>query len=97
MPERTSIKSRILTNDIYLAAYLLCEGCDPADVMTNARRRISFVFVGSNVHELRQAYRNGTVALNIRTFRDSLARVRKLMTTKQRSEPCPKQPQPSHP
>jgi hypothetical protein len=92
MTAKTSTQSRILTNDIYLAAYLVCQGHSPAGVLQNERRRISFLFVGSKVDELRQVYRNGVVLLNMRSFRDSLFRVRKLMNRKQRSQPCPKPP-----
>lgn len=69
----------IITNDLYLAAFLHCVGCELSGVQRNDRRRVSFVFVGDRVRELREAYRTGPVHLDMRTFRDSLSHIRRLM------------------
>jgi hypothetical protein len=51
----------IITNDLYLAAFLHCVGCTLDHVERNERRRVSFVFTGERVAELREAYRTGPV------------------------------------
>jgi hypothetical protein len=71
----------IITNDLYLAAFLHCVGCELDHVERNDRRRVSFVFVGERVGELREAYRTGPVKLDMRAFRESLIHVRRLMDT----------------
>ena len=71
--------SAIVTNDLYLAAFLHCVGCTLDHVEKNERRRISFVFIGERVRELREAYRTGPVRLDLRSFRDSLSHIRRLM------------------
>ena len=76
---------RLITNDLYLAAFLLCAGCRLAKLEHNGRRRISFVLSGEHVHRLRDEYQSGIVRLNMRCFRDSLLTVRRTMDTKQRS------------
>ena len=69
----------IITNDLYLAAFLHSTGCSIARVERNDRRRMSFVFAGDRVRELREAYRLGPVKLDMRTFRESLIIIRRLM------------------
>lgn len=69
----------IITNDLYLAAFLHCVGCTLDHVERNERRRVSFVFVGERVRELREAYRTGPVRLDMRLFRESLSYIRRLM------------------
>jgi hypothetical protein len=69
----------IITNDLYLAAFLHCAGCTLDHVQPNERRRVSFVFVGERVRELREAYQNGPVKLDMRIFRESLLYIRRLM------------------
>ncbi len=71
--------SAIITNDLYLAAFLHCVGCSLDHVERNERRRMSFVFVGERVRELREAYRTGKVLLDMRSFRESLSHIRRLM------------------
>ena len=81
--------SAIITNDLYLAAFLHCVGCTLDHVQPNERRRVSFVFVGERVRELREAYRTGPVKLDMRLFRESLLYIRRLMDgglPEQRSE-----------
>jgi hypothetical protein len=68
----------IITNDLYLAAFLHSVGCTLDHVQKNERRRISFVFIGERVRELREAYRTGPVRLDMRTFKDSLTLIRRL-------------------
>lgn len=91
MIKDSSSTSRLATNDIYLAAFLLSKDYSLVKVIKNARRRISFVFTGDGIEELKAAYRNGRV----RTFRESLKQVRQLMdlNKKERTQ-CPMQNQP---
>ena len=84
------LSHRLITNDLYLAAYLLCAGCDLCRLVRNDRRRISFVFSGPDVQRLRDEYEGGVVRLNVRSFRDNLITVRRRMDHKQRSAPCPR-------
>ena len=84
--------SRVLTNDMYLAAYLLTQGCEISDTLRNDRRRVSFVVEGERAGELRQAYRRGPVFLNVRFFREKLLSLRRLMDGKQRSAQCRQSP-----
>jgi hypothetical protein len=74
-----SESATIITNDLYLAAFLHCVGCTLDHVERNERRRVSFVFVGERVRELREAYRTGPVKLDMRSFRESLSLIRRLM------------------
>jgi len=76
---------RLITNDLYLAAFLMCAGADLCGLEHNGRRRVSFVFAGENVQRLRDEYQSGTVRLNVRSFRDSLLTVRRKMDHEQRS------------
>jgi hypothetical protein len=76
---------RIITNDLYFAAFLLCQGAELCSLVHNDRRRVSFVFAGENVHHLREEYESGIVRLNVRSFRDNLVTVRRKMDTEQRS------------
>ena len=69
----------IITNDLYLAAFLHCVGCTLDHVQPNERRRKSFVFIGDRVRELRDAYQTGPVKLDMRSFRESLLYIRRLM------------------
>jgi hypothetical protein len=66
----------IITNDIFLASFLHCVGCTLDRVERNDRRRVSFVFTGERVRELREAYRTGKVSLDIKLFRDSMNMIR---------------------
>lgn len=84
MPEKYP-PHRIVTNDLYLAAYLLCTGSRLCGVVRNDRRRVSFIVAGEHVHRLRAQYRGGMVRLNMRSFRDSLITIRRRMDTEQRS------------
>ena len=76
-PEADS--TTLITNDLYLAAFLHSMGCVLDHAERNERRRLSFVFCGERVKELRQAYKTGSVKLNMRSFRDSLLQMRHLM------------------
>jgi hypothetical protein len=76
---------RLITNDLYLAAFLHCVGCSLDRVERNERRRVSFVFTGERVAELREAYRTGPVRLDMRSFRESLSLIRRLTDAEQRS------------
>jgi len=85
-----STPATLITNDLYLAAFLHCVGCVLDHVERNERRRVSFVFIGEQVRQLREAYRTGPVRLDMRSFRDSLIHLRRQMDdAQQRSEPCP--------
>lgn len=69
-------ESTILTNDLFLAAFLSSVGCPLHRIEKNERRRVSFVFVGDKCRELREAYRTGPVQVDMRTFRDTLNELR---------------------
>ena len=43
----------IVTNDLFLAAFLVTVGCTLDRIEKNERRRVSFVFTGERVRELR--------------------------------------------
>lgn len=77
----------VITNDIYLAAYLDYLGFALARVCCNGRRRVSFTFSGQHVGRMRDAYNSGHVSVDFRAYKDSLARVRYQMdkTTENRS------------
>lgn len=66
----------IITNDLFLAAFLVSAGCTLDRIEKNERRRVSFVFVGERVRELREAYRTGPVHIDMRDFREHLNRLR---------------------
>jgi len=69
----------IITNDLFLAAFLSTVGCRLDRIEKNDRRRVSFVFTGERVRELREAYRTGPVQLDVPLFRDELNRLRDLL------------------
>jgi hypothetical protein len=75
----TAASESIVTNDLYLAAFLHCVGCSLDHLEHNGRRRVSFVFIGERCRELREAYRTGPVRLDMRSFRESLFHIRRLM------------------
>jgi len=79
----------IITNDLYLAAFLHSTGCELYCLRRNDRRRVSFEYKGHKVRELRDAYRSGSVKLDMRSFQDSLLTIRRMMDSEQRSFPCP--------
>ena len=83
---RPTAASQILTSDVYLVAYLLTQQCRLVKVMKNERHRVAFLVEGERVSQLRQAYRQGPVYLNVRFFRVQLLTIRRLMDGKQRSE-----------
>ena len=87
----TETTSGLITNDLYLAAFLHCVGCELDHVERNGRRRVSFVFRGDGrVREHREAYRSGPVRLDMRCFRESLIHIRRQMdgAREQRSSVC---------
>lgn len=90
-PIPSPMLSRVVTNDLYLAAYLYCEGCRLDRVYTNERRRVSFVLVGKAAKEKKQAFIEGKVFLNVGSFRRSLNFMRDLIITHpdERSHSCP--------
>jgi hypothetical protein len=71
-----SSTATIITNDLFLAAFLVSVGCTLARIEKNERRRVSFVFVGERVRELREAYRTGPVHVDMCAFRENLNRLR---------------------
>jgi hypothetical protein len=91
MPQKYPLP-RIITNDLYLAAFLLCQGSTLSGVLCNERRRLSFVFSGSRVHELRTEYESGIVRLNVRSYKDHLLAVRRTMDAEQRRAQCQSPP-----
>lgn len=76
----------IITNDLFLAAFLSTVGCTLDRIERNERRRVSFVFVGERVRELREAYRTGPVHVDMRTFRENLNQLRDRLVTEQSPE-----------
>jgi hypothetical protein len=74
-----STPATLVTNDLYLAAFLHCVGCILDHVERNERRRVSFVFIGERVQQLREAYRTGPVKLDMRSFKESLVHLRRQM------------------
>ena len=80
-----SREKRIVTNDIFFAAFLLCKKLKLLEVLRNERHRVSFVLAGNGAKELRQAYFGGSVFLDVRSFREKLTHVRKIMDGEQRS------------
>ena len=79
----------VLTNDLYLAAYLMTQDCRLAKVVHNDRRRVSFLMEGVHADTLRKHYRRGPVTVNVRFLRKNILTLRRLMDGKQRSTPCP--------
>jgi hypothetical protein len=75
----TAEPAAIITNDIFLASFLHCVGCTLDRVERNDRRRVSFVFIGDRVRELREAYRTGKVSLDVKLFRESMNMIRDRM------------------
>ncbi len=69
----------IVTNDLFLAAFLSTVGCTLDSIEKNRRRQVSFVFTGERVRELREAYRTGPVRLDVRLFGENLNRLRDLL------------------
>ena len=88
---------RLVTNDLYFAAYLLCEGYGLDRVYHNGQRRVAFEFAGEGILEKKKAYKNGRVFLNVGSFRDKLKSIRGIaygstgLTShgQERSLPCP--------
>lgn len=70
----------IITNDLFLAAFLVSAGCTLVRIEKNPRRRVSFVFIGERVRELREAYRTGPVQVDLCAFRENLNRLRDRLT-----------------
>jgi hypothetical protein len=90
---------RVITNDLFLAAFLYTVNCELTCIEKNGRRRVSFVFVGERVRELREAYRAGPVRVDMLSFRENLNRLRDFLGGKaagrypeERSMPCPTEP-----
>jgi hypothetical protein len=71
--------SAIITNDLFLASFLHSLGCTLDHVERNDRKRVSFVFIGERVRELREAYRTGKVLLDMSAFRESMHLMRSRM------------------
>lgn len=82
-------EEKIITNDLYCAAFLITKGCTVEKIAKNSRRRISMVVTGNNVQSLRDEYRKEIVKLNVKKYRDSIRYVRNLMDECQRSTLCP--------
>jgi len=87
----------LITNDLFLAAFLVSVGCTLDRIEKNERRRVSFVFVGERVRELRAAYRAGPVHVDLCAFRENLNQLRDRLgrtvagqPPEERSFPCPR-------
>jgi len=70
---------KIITNDLFLASFLHCVDCHLFEVKKNERQRVSFVFVGKQVKELREAFRSEKVELDMNAFRQSMNLMRREM------------------
>lgn len=81
-----SVQEKIITNDLYLAAFLLSKGCELVQAGRNNRKRISFVLSGKEASTLRDVYRSGNVSLNVRSYRDSIQQIRRMMDNIHRSD-----------
>lgn len=80
MEALSSNLSRIITSDIYLAAYLLSQRLTLAKVVENDRCRVSFVVEGKKAKELKTAYIEGPVLMDVRSFKGCLNYIRDLLT-----------------
>ena len=82
--------SRIYSNDLYFAALLHSQGYE-VEVIRNARKRVTFAFQSClGALEVREAYRGGKVMVDMRLFRESLYKIRRMMDhaiTEERSIP----------
>ncbi len=81
-------KNTIITNDIYLAAYLLSIGYKLTKLLNNNRHRISFLFSGEKIEDARRAYKNGHVSVDLRCFRSNIITIHEKMDLRQRSKEC---------
>ena len=88
IPERVASMQRkyfletsteIITNDVYLAAYLMCEGCILEQIEKNDRKRVSFILSGDDIRILREDFRVSTVRVSMPLFRDTLICLRRRM------------------
>ena len=100
MPEKytpnpsVSSSERIITNDIYLAACLLCLGSHLDRVVKNDRHRVAFVFTGEKARQFKAEYQTGTpLYVDAHSLRENinLIRVRMNESLTLRSAPCPHQ------
>ena len=89
-PAESSRTSRIYFNDLYLAALLHSQGYE-VEVIRNERKRVSFsIPFSSEGTAMREAYRSGKVMVDMRLFRESLYKIRRMMDhaiTEERSIP----------
>lgn len=92
LPVSSQIFSRVVTNDLYFAAYLLCEGYELDRVYHNGRGRVAFEFAGEGILEKKKAYKKGRVFLNVGSFRDKLKSIRGIAYGQERSHSCPTLP-----
>ena len=95
----SAASTAIVTNDLFLAAFLCSVGCTLDRIEKNERRRVSFVFVGDRCRELREAYRAGPVHVDLCAFRENLNLLRDRLgrtvagqPPEERSFPCPRVP-----
>jgi len=93
----SAASTAIVTNDLFLAAFLCSVGCTLDRIEKNERRRVSFVFVGDRCRELREAYRAGPVHVDLCAFRENLNQLRDRLgrmvaghQPEERSYPCPR-------
>lgn len=90
-PDETAILPRIITSDMFLAAYLLTQACTLDKVVLNERRRVAFVFEGEAVKQFKQEYRENRVYVELRSFHENLNFIRRLVDEKlnERNASCP--------
>ena len=68
--------------DLFEAAYLLCQGCDLADMTitrNNGRKVVTFVIAGVGAHEGSTAYRTGRAMANVPMIKLTIDRLKDQM------------------
>jgi hypothetical protein len=72
------------TTDLFMGAFLICEGCGLRDirVRNNGRKIAVFRITGENLSRLDREYRSGDALVNPVRFRESLNRLRDMLFEK---------------
>lgn len=72
----------VRVRDLFEAAYLLCQGCDLADMTitgTNGRKVVTFVLAGDAAREGSAAYRTGRATANVGLLKLTIDRLKDQM------------------
>ncbi len=72
------------TTDLFMGAFLICEGCGLRDIRVrkNGRKIAVFCITGENLSRLDREYRSGDALVNPVRFRESLNRLRDMLFEK---------------